>query len=172
MRDAFMYVEDGALVKFRPYWVFHCRNTRYSLQELRILEDGRFYFEDTVCTLEIIQGALQEGKIRTSIEDGKRLSIPGLTGFWLKEPIQIVEEPEFLKEVNDILCELNGKPTTSDRCRSAFREFQREPSDENRERLRIAYEAVPKHLDCWLLGFEDKDIPIRQAIWGEDFGSH
>ena len=162
--------EEGAFVRFLSYWLFRY-NGSYFWKELRVLQDGRFYFENVFCTFESLEEALQQGRIRTFIEEGERLSI-GLTGFWVKEPMRIVEKLEFLKEVRDIQCELNGRPTTSDLCRHAFSEFQREPTEENRNRLKAAYEAIPRHLDCWLLGFDEKDIPIRKAIWGDDFASH
>ena len=77
--------------------------------------------------------------------------IPDLVALEATRVLPIIEEGEFLKEVEDIIKERNGLLTTSDQCRSAFREYLENPSEEGRHHLKEAYERVPKRLDCWLL---------------------
>ena len=64
-----------------------------------------------------------------------------------KDVIPIVaEEEEFLREIPDIIRELNGEPTTSDICRAAYKEYLQSPTEANRLRLKEAYEMVPRPL--------------------------
>jgi hypothetical protein len=51
-----------------------------------------------------------------------------------------------------------------DECMDRWRAFERDPSDENRELLRAAYLAVPKHLRIYCGDLDSKDYPIRRAL--------
>ncbi|WP_449224061.1 DUF7639 domain-containing protein [Anatilimnocola aggregata] len=62
---------------------------------------------------------------------------------------------------------LNGLPTSSDMRRQAFQQFLHDPTESNRQILKLEYESIPSHLDCWLLGPELKDIPIRKVLADE-----
>jgi hypothetical protein len=78
-----------------------------------------------------------------------------------------VLEAELLKEVADEIEALNGRPTSTDRCRDAYARFQAEPDEAHRLALQAAYEAVPGHLRKFLLhDMDNKDSAIRVAIYG------
>lgn len=67
--------------------------------------------------------------------------------------------------VRDTLHDLNGEPTSSDRCREAFFRFLDEPTQLHHERLREAYQAVPSH---WQIGvlkdFDNGDAAIAAIL--------
>ncbi|MFI9270228.1 NADAR family protein [Kitasatospora sp. NPDC052896] len=68
----------------------------------------------------------------------------------------------FLSAVADKIEELNGRPTTGQRCWEAIRRYQQEPEERNRELLRDAYLAVPAHRRIYVLGDMDlQDRPLR-----------
>lgn len=54
-----------------------------------------------------------------------------------------------------------------DKCHDAYQLFQEDPTEETREKLREAHEAVPEHNRRFVLADMDvKDIPIRMIIYG------
>jgi hypothetical protein len=66
--------------------------------------------------------------------------------------------------VADAIEELNGRPTSMDKCRKAFQRFQDEQSDDAIQRLENAYEAVPEHLRWFLLDEMDPSIDVNAAF--------
>ena len=77
-----------------------------------------------------------------------------------------VKIEEFVKEVEDVLGQLQGCPKSSERCFEAFRRYVFAPSVPLREALREAYKAVPEDiLREYMLGdMDSRDGPIRCII--------
>lgn len=157
---------DGRHERACLYPVFLFPNTNCQLGFVVIYASGKVECGSEQYDLNGIRLLIDKGLLRTSVDEGERILIPELISIEASNVIPIVQEEEFLKEIADIVRELNGEPTTSDICRSTYKDYMRSPSEENRLRLQEAYENVPRHLDCWLLGFDEKDIPIRKAIYG------
>jgi hypothetical protein len=92
----------------------------------------------------------------------------GVGSFVAAEVLSFVEPEEFIKEVAEEIEELNGRPTAAERCREAFRAYQKEPTEAVKERLKQEYEAVPMHLRRSVLHDMDaKDFPIRRIIYAQ-----
>ena len=112
---------------------------------------------------------VEAGWIVTTLPEGAQVDIGPLAHFTAMHVQSWLPEREFVKEVLDVLEQLNGRPTSTDRCRDAYARFEEEPTAEARDALKEAYEAVPEHLRGSVLGDMDvKDIPIRMIIYGED----
>jgi len=76
-----------------------------------------------------------------------------------------IDESEFIKEVKDTLNKLQGKKTSSIRCREAFNDYLHSPNENNAEILKEAYNVMPNHLKRYVLGDMDvKDGPIRYVL--------
>lgn len=170
-REAYTQDEDRHFVRFISRFVFVKIGNWFQLDELRVLANGKFEFEGSILEYGDIENALQDRKICTQLPEGSRISIPELAGFHAHDFIGISDESELLQELHDIHNQLNDLPTSSDACREAYKSYTREPSEDNRLALKQAYEAVPSHLRCWLLGFNEKDAPIRRAIYGENWNA-
>lgn len=166
-RDAYIVNDDGELIRFHSCFVFIPKNNWFKLTELRVFQNGMFELEGNLFGINEIESAVHDSKIVTQVPDGRFVSIPDLAGFYVNDFVGSVEEADFLRELQDIQKHLNGEPTTSDLCRRAYEDFKDNPSDANRIALTEAYERVPFHLTCWLLGFDEKDAPIRRAIYGD-----
>ena len=68
----------------------------------------------------------------------------------------------------DEIEELNDRPSSLETCYHAYKQFQDNPTEQTREALRLAYEAVPRHKRHYVLHDMDlKDIPIRMILDGE-----
>jgi hypothetical protein len=159
----------GRQQKVCLYPLFFYNNAQLELRILRIRADGWLQLRGVEGTVEQLSTdelgtLLQQGDIRTALREGEDVYLPNLAGFNAVNVVNIVEDVDLLKEVEDIIHELNNEPTSSDICRSAFAAYQQNPTESNRLRLKEAYEQVPGQLRCWLFGFPEKDAPILNAI--------
>lgn len=76
-------------------------------------------------------------------------------------------EEKILHTIRATIEELNGKDFGKD-CLIAFEKYNEAKTEENRKNLEAAYLIVPEQERRFLLGdMDNKDIPIRIAIWGE-----
>ena len=103
-----------------------------------------------------------------SAPDGARIIIEGLGWFESQNAGWHVKPEERIREAYDVLAILNGEQGSMRTCMNCFREYQTDPSTENRDRLRLAYEAVPEHLRHYCGGIDSKDWPIRRILYGEE----
>lgn len=151
----------------RLYPIFLKSGSVVKLDFLAIFASSEIMCESEIYHLDKICELISQGTIRTSISNGERLLIPDLLLMEAANVIPIVSEDEFLKEITDIVRELNGQQTTSELCINAYNDYMQNPNEATRLRLKEAYEKTPVHLRCWLLGFDEKDVPIRKAIYGK-----
>lgn len=99
-----------------------------------------------------------------------RIHVSSLACFTATHASYWIEPEEFIKEVADEIEQLNGRPTTSDRCRAAWAAYQASPSTSTREALRAAYEAIPEHNRMYVLRNQDsKDHPIRRILYPQEY---
>jgi hypothetical protein len=74
-----------------------------------------------------------------------------------------------VKEVEDTINLLQGKQTTKQTCFQAFARFLTAPNKKNKNILREAYNAIPKHCRRYVLGdMDSKDYPIKLCIEDEE----
>ena len=92
--------------------------------------------------------------------------LPGLGEFWTKDEFGGVAIHDRIGEIQDMLDELNGSRGAIKICMERFAAYQREPSDQTKEQLREAYEAVPGHLRMYCGDMDSKDWPIRTVLYG------
>ena len=143
-------------------------NGNYFLTEIRIYKDGKIDCWELV-DLEGFKTKLKTGWVVTSLPEGASVSISFLANFNAKDVAAFIREGEFLKEVIDVIAELNGQPTSSQICCQAYKEFQETKTDDARAKLKVAYESIPEHNRRYVLGDMDvKDVPVRMIIYGED----
>jgi hypothetical protein len=134
----------------------------------------KIYADSKVDCWELVNFAQFKEKVRkgwvvTQLPEGALISISGLASMNATNVRCFVEPEEFIKEVADEILELNHQPTTGDKCRETFKEFTSNPTEELRQRLKEAYEAIPVHCRRYVLHDQDaKDFAIRMAIYGEE----
>lgn len=163
MEKIYRELEDGTMVKGIGLPAF-IHNLSYYLVTIKIYEDGVIDCWGEV-DLEGFVQKIESGWVVTRIPPGQTISRHhSFTG--TSDGIDTyVEEEDFLKEVKDVLGELQGRGTSSDRCRAAFVRFLDEPGDVNIECLREAYASMPKYVRMYVLGDMDaKDSAIRRAL--------
>lgn len=100
-------------------------------------------------------------------QTGQVLNIPGLVEFEAGEVFSFSEVRDHLGEFENMRREVNGQLSLERECARVFEEYNTNPTHDNLEALREAYEAVPNHLRQYCGDMDTKDIPIRIALYGD-----
>ncbi len=157
---------DGALILgiSRPIYI---HNGDYHLTELKIYADGIIDCWELV-TLNQFRDKVKSGWVVTELPKSAKVSIFPLGNYTATNTNSYIKPEELIKEIADAINELNGKPTTSGLCREAFDNYQKEPTEANKTRLKATYETVPEHNRIFILGDQDrKDQAIRTILYNE-----
>ncbi|MCK5727422.1 MAG: hypothetical protein KAH22_11440 [Thiotrichaceae bacterium] len=138
-------------------------NSDYHQVLIKIYEDGLIDCWELV-DFEGFKKKVESGWVVTQLPEGSEVSCTHLY-YGLHNFDTYIEVTEFLKEVKDTIKSLQGDRTSHDDCIEAFEQYLTDPSDSNRVNLEKKYNAVPKHLQMYLLRDQDaKDYPIRHCI--------
>lgn len=122
----------------------------------------------TDLTLEEFEKLILEGKILTEIPLNSTVSIYGLGNFKITKVQYVTAIQEKLKEIKDILRDLNGQLSPIEICREALQNYNSNPTIDNKNKLKISYENVPDHQKMYVGDMDTKDIEVRMIIYGEN----
>lgn len=136
-------LKDGARIDEVSILAF-IHNVDFYLTEISVYQDGMIDCWGLV-DLDGFAQKVRSGWVRTHAPEGARVIVSLLGSFNATNAAFPVEPEEFIKEVADEIEELNGRPTTSSRCRETWHDYQQDPSEARKEALRAAYLAIPKH---------------------------
>ncbi len=142
-------------------------NFEYHLTHISIYRDGMIDCWELV-TFEQFEQKVRSGWVVTQPPPNAKISVSFLASFTATDASYWIEPEEFIREVADEIESLNGRPTSADRCLTAWRAFEASPSEATKENLRQTYESIPKHNRRYVLGDMDrKDFPIRCVLYAE-----
>lgn len=140
-------------------WVRSQWDNRYFVDDLVVFADGAVRCGERT-DLAGLRKLLASGRV--TLTNPEATPRPDEPSKWRSRSGEPLTPEGFLLEVQDKIEELNGRPTTAQRCWEAVERFQREPSEANRALLRRAYLAVPPHRRIYVLGDMDRqDRPLR-----------
>jgi hypothetical protein len=165
--DKISRTANGVEIQGKYTYAFIHNFDKYHLTEIKVFQDGMIDCWGLV-NFEEFKQKISIGWVVTSLPDNAQVSVSLLAHFTVTNVRAWVKEEEFIKEVADEIEKLNGRPTSMDKCKEAFRKFQNEQSEEARQLLKETYEKVPEHLRSFLGDMDVKDIPIRMIIYGEN----
>ena len=153
---------NGEIIRGKGLSAF-IHNWHYYETIIGVFEDGTIDCWEWV-NFEEFKTKVAEGWVVTEVPKGARISCHHL--YYGNSTLEFyIEIDEFVKEVEDTIDQLQGKQTVADTCVQAFAKFLTFPTKENKNRLREAYNAIPKHLRIYVLGDMDcKDSAIRMCI--------
>ena len=158
-------LQDGKRIDGIFFMAF-IHNGDYHLTRISVYQDGMIDCWELV-DFEGFKEKVRSGWVVTQPPEGALISVSGLASFNAVNASYRIDPEELIKDVADELERLNNRPNSFDRCLDAYKLFQEDPTEEARENLRQAYEAVPKHNRMFLGDMDVKDIPIRMIIYGE-----
>lgn len=148
---------------WRPIFI-HNGGT-YFLTDLKIYADGLVDCWELM-NLDEFRQKVASGWVAVEVPPGATISAHHLVHGTVAELRSAVTGDELIGEVTDEIDRLAGRPTSSERCRTALDAFLDAPDEERRAALRTAYFAIPAHQRRYVLGDMDaKDGPIRTLIW-------
>jgi len=156
--------QEGELIKGTYLQAFIKNGRHFFVTEIKIYKDGLIDCWGEV-DLEGFKEKVRSGWIRTRLPEGARISMmtSGLN-FDATNINAKVEEEEFIKEVEDVLRRFKGELTTSQICHTAMKQYNEHPTEDNKDLLRQAYEAVPKHRRMFLGDMDSKDWEFRKVL--------
>lgn len=158
--------ENGQIILGKAYPIY-IHNLNYYLAELKIYADGMIDCWEMV-DFDEFKHKIESDWVITELPESAEVSVFPLGSFTATDIKNSIKPEELIKEVSDVIAELNSKPTTSVICQKAFEAYQTDPSEANKTELKEAYEAIPEHNRIYVLGdMDNKDRPIRVIIYEE-----
>ena len=139
--------------------------TRWFLYADRRCELG---YATGLMSVDDVETMMDDGQVTTSVPDNAWIVIPGLGRFRSKDGIWCVQSSERVREALDQIAMAGGEDGCVHRCREAHERYEENPSDDNRNQLRLAYEAVPEHLRLYCGDMDSKDRPTRRILYGDE----
>src|SRR4051794_20453716 len=112
-------------------------NFQYHLTHISVFRDGMIDCWGLV-TFEEFKQKVRSGWVVTQPPPNAKVSVSFLADFTAKDASYWIDPEEFIREVADEIEQLNGRPTSSDACRAAWKVYEASPSDVNKEALRAA----------------------------------
>ncbi len=139
----------------------------FFLTNIKVYKDGMIDCWEQV-DFEEFKKKVRKGWVVTNLPENADVHVSDLCQIKATDVTNFVDPEEFIKDVADALNALNGYPTSSETCLSAYRNYVAQRTEAARNQLKEAYEAVPEHNRRFILGDQDvKDFPIRMIIYGE-----
>jgi hypothetical protein len=166
----FRNADDGNEIPGDSVTVLQRVGSEFRLTPWFIYSDGlsRVGINEALSPVNEVAARLNDGDLCLSVPDGARISIEGLGWFEVQNSGWHIKPEERVREAHDILAKLKGEQGSIRTCMTCLREFQADPSTENRARLRLAYEAVPEHLRPYCGDMDSKDWPIKRVLYNEE----
>lgn len=150
--------------------LFYKKGVEYELVKVNIFNDDTIQLsrikKPIDLTLEKFEQLIEQKKLISEIPPNSKVSIYGLGSFEIVKTSFVTKIKDKLLEVKDTLRELKGEPSTIDICIEAHQNYIDNPTEENREKLRISYENVPKHQRMFVGDMDTKDREVRMIIYG------
>lgn len=156
-------IVDGTRIRGTSLLAF-IHNHHYYITPIMVYRDGMINCWGLV-DMAGFKRRVEEGWVVTCVPEGARVGIAGSGTFFTATNVTTDVEPqEFIRQVADMIRELNDVPTTSEICRAALDAYNADPSPSRKEALRLAYEDVPRHMRRYLGGTDDQDSEILAII--------
>ncbi|RAJ81923.1 hypothetical protein CLV59_104148 [Chitinophaga dinghuensis] len=146
-------------------------NEQLYLAQLSIYPDGHLSIthlpQTRSYTFPELAKLMEQQRILTELPPGVRVHIWGLGSFVATEGDG---EPatEKLKEFTNSFMVMNGAEDLVDKCRRILEDYRKNPTEQLKESLKQAYEAIPEHERMYVGDMDVKDIEVRMIIYGED----
>lgn len=143
-------------------------NSNFWLTEIVIYEDGKIFCWELV-SLDEFKEKVYSKKILVSIPNGSKLFLPNWGEIEISNFFSYKTKEDFITEVEDILDELSGKVSRTEKCRILFKEYLIKSDIEKFTELKKAFESLPSHNNVIIDMVDYKDPLIGLMIRNEKF---
>jgi hypothetical protein len=103
----------------------------------------------------------------TELPPDAKVEILGLGNFIATKANYFVSLEDKILEIRDVIEKLNHRPTSIKICSDIYDEYLKNPTLELKAKLKITYEAIPKHQRRYVGDMDIKDTAVRMIIYGE-----
>ena len=161
-----IYIEkNGQKVFGEKLPVITCNRGEYYFIYMTIFQDGTIDcggYKD----LEQISVEIEEGKLLNSLPENVELECElGMISSSSFEPDK--KNEDLIKEIEDIINELNNRDTRRTICENAYKTYLIDPSDANFTVLRQSFDDLPSHQKVLFEYIETKD-PLFKLMNGTE----
>jgi hypothetical protein len=143
-------------------------NFNFWLTEIAIYADGKILCWELV-SLDIFKEMVYSDKILVSIPEGSKLFLPNWGEIEINKFLSYKTKKDFIIEVEDILDELNGNLSRTEKCRMVFKEYLINPDKDKFIELKNAFEDLPSHKKVIIDVIDYKDPLIGLMFRNEKF---
>jgi len=148
---------------------FRADDSKIYLADLSIFKNGHVEIANLPRTQFLdfsqIRILIDEEKILSNIPANERIHIFGLGSFITTSGCGVDIESKY-RELLDQYNSLNGAISSLENCRQVFAQYKENPTQELKEKLKRAYEAIPEHNRMFVGDMDTKDFEVRIAIYG------
>ena len=124
---------------------------------------------ENIVTAQDLTDLVNDGRIACEPPKGSAVCLPGLGEFEVADNSKRGISPkEKLKEILELPNRAGNKETAHELCIKRYNEYLRYPDERARERLREAYESVPKHERIYLGDMDSKDSDYIRILYEPD----
>lgn len=139
-----------------------------TLTDLNIYSDETFSVDtmgDKILTLDDIEKLFADGTLCTAPKNGERVVLGALGEAECKLIYDPIPNEDKLSEIKNCSLSVQNKPDAHELCIRAYYAYLEEPTDSHKEKLRIAYEAVPEHERCYLGDMDTRDSDFIRILY-------
>ena len=167
MKSTIYRLEDGKEIKGVILYAI-IDNLNFYFTEIKVYEDGLIDCWELI-NLETFKDRLRTEKVRVSLPPDSKLNIPNLGEIEISNFLNYKSNDDFVKEIEDVITELNGRKGRQRICIDLFKEYLIDDSDANFKKLKVAFEDLPSHQKKLFEMVDYKDPLIGLLIRGETF---
>lgn len=147
------------------------KNDEYYLVRFDIYNQESIVISRLENSIEISLTQLEEmisnEKVLSQLPIGSKVHILGLGAFNIKEEKYSNSISDKLLEIKDMIRVINGKSTTIELCKSIYKQYIENRTEELKTKLKNAYESIPEHRRAYVGDMDVKDTAVRMIIYGE-----
>lgn len=162
---------DNQFIEGKSFNLFLKKENGYFLVQVIVFKDSTIRISRIENPFEIslleFETMIQNDKILSKIPQNSQVQIYALGRFGVTKEIWAEEIKNILQEIKETIKKMNGEQTFFEICQETLSHYKKNPTAENKEKLKTAYENVPEHLRMYLGDMDSKDAEYRQIIYGK-----
>lgn len=158
-------------IKGKHLYIFYrADDNKLYLGQLSIFRDGQIEIANIPKKIRFNVNDLEElinkKTLLTDLPLKERVTILGLGSFEIVSGSGVDIKDKYA-ELLDVYEELKSGKNSIERCREVFDEYKSNPTDELKEKLKAAYEKVPRHQRMFVGNMDNKDYEVKKIIYGK-----
>lgn len=159
------FCEDG-----KQAYIFYRKNSSLYLTTITAYKDGtlKIGLDDSYHSWEEIDRFFEDDILCVTSKENEWVTIPDFGKVLFEDEPCSISTSEKKSSIYEMRKEIMDEPTAHDLCIEAYYQYLIEPCNENKERLRKAYEAVPEFERCYLGNMDTRDSDFVRILYSNE----